>query len=73
MLDQAIFQIIVGGTNVTETFNPIMQQLKVEDQSGESTDHAMVTLADIGGAILLPSVGDSMNILLGWKVAGGLT
>jgi phage protein D len=73
MLDQAIFQISVGGTDVTETFDPILQQLQVEDHSGESTDRAMVTLADVDGAILLPSVGDSVNILLGWKIAGGLT
>jgi phage protein D len=73
MLDQAIFQISVGGTDVTETFNPILQQLQVEDRSGESTDHAMITLADVDGSILLPSVGDSVNILLGWKIAGGLT
>jgi hypothetical protein len=73
MLDQAIFQLSVGGTNVTETLNPILQQLKVQDQSGESTGQAIITLADIGGGILLPSVGDSMTIVLGWKIAGGLT
>src|SRR5674476_1352271 len=73
MLDQAIFQLSIGGTDVTETFNPILQQLQVEDKSGDSTDIAVITLSDVNGQILLPSVGDSMNLVLGWKIAGGLT
>ena len=73
MLDEAIFEISVGGIDVTERFNPILQHLQVEDHSGESTDKAAITLSDKNGDILLPKVGDPLSIMLGWRIAGGLT
>src|ERR1035437_4236767 len=73
MLDEAIFEISVGGIDVTERFNPILQHLQVEDHSGETTDKAAITLSDKNGEILLPKVGDSLSIMLGWRTAGGLT
>ncbi len=67
---EAIFELSVGGNNVTERFNPILVHLEVQDHSGETTSKASVALSDVDGRILLPSIGDSLTIKLGWANAG---
>src|SRR5688500_2037858 len=63
----AIFEINVGGNNVTERFNPILEQLSVSDSSGETSSKATISLADVDGRIFMPSKGDNLTILLGWN------
>lgn len=66
---EASFQLSVGGTDVTERFNPILEHLEVQDHSGETSSKAQIVLADVDGQILLPSIGDSLTIQLGWASA----
>lgn len=70
MADQAIFEINVGGVNVSERFNPILESLTVTDKVGTTSDTASIVLADVDGSILMPQAGDSMTILLGFKSSG---
>lgn len=63
----AIFEINVGGNNVTERFNPILEQLSVSDSSGETSSKATISLADVDGRIFMPSKGDDLTISLGWN------
>jgi phage protein D len=70
MADQALFEINVSGTNVSERFNPILESLTVTDKVGTTSDTASIVLSDIGGAIILPQSGDSLTISLGFKSSG---
>jgi hypothetical protein len=66
IINGAIFEINVGGTNVTERFNPILDKLDVVDSSGETASKASIILSDVSGRIFMPSIGDNMTIGLGW-------
>ena len=68
--DQALFEINVGGVDVTEKFNPILEHLDVHDVSGETTDYANIILADVGGRVVMPAIGEGMTIMLGWANTG---
>jgi len=70
MVDRAVFAISVGGNNVTERFNPILEQLSVSDKAGTTSDSCSITLDDSDGHIILPSIGDPISIMLGWNDAG---
>ena len=70
MSDQAVFVIRVGGNNVTERFNPVLESLTVSDKAGTTSDTASITLDDSDGQIALPRVGDPMEIMLGWRSSG---
>lgn len=70
MANTAAFMINVGGVNVTNRFNQYLEQLVVSDKAGTSSDTASITLDDSDGQIAMPSIGDSINILLGWEDGG---
>jgi hypothetical protein len=63
---EAVFEISIGGNDVTERFNPILQSLDVHDHTGDTTSTARVTLSDVDGRILMPGIGDGMTVMLGW-------
>jgi hypothetical protein len=65
---EAVFEISIGGTDVTERFNAILQSLDVHDHAGDVTPTARVTLSDIDGRILMPGIGDAMTIILGFAL-----
>jgi phage protein D len=67
---EALFEMSVGGVDVTERFNPILEHLEVEDRSGEETAIARIILADAYGQILMPGIGDTMSVMLGWVTTG---
>lgn len=69
-LNEAVFEISVGGVDVTERFNPILEHLEVEDRSGDETAIARVILADAYGQILMPGIGETMTVMLGWASGG---
>jgi len=69
-VDQAAFEINVGGQNVTERFNPLLESLTVVDKAGTTSDTAHITLDDNGGHLYMPSKGDPITILLGWRSSG---
>ncbi|MGV1352776.1 phage late control D family protein [Klebsiella pneumoniae] len=70
MADQAVFEISVAGQPVTERFNAILEQLSVTDKAGTTSDNASITLDDSDGQIAMPSIGDPMQISLGWQSTG---
>ena len=67
---KAIFEISVGGVDVSENFNQILDRLHVEGRSGAAADSADIVLADPYGEILMPSKGDEIAISLGWDTTG---
>jgi len=69
-MDRAIFEISVGGVNVSEKFDPILQHLNVEGRSGGVADAAELVLSDVDGQILMPSRGNAISIALGWQSSG---
>jgi phage protein D len=69
--DRALFQINVGGNDVSERFFTVLEQLTVSDKAGTTSDSASIMLDDTAAQIMLPTIGDPMSILLGWQ-SGGL-
>lgn len=63
---EALFELSVGGIDVTERFNPILEHVDVQDRSGETTSKAQVLLSDVDGQILLPAIGENLVLRLGW-------
>lgn len=63
---KASFFVSVGGTDVTNNFTPLVTGITVTDSSGEASDTASISLADIEGEVALPDIGDDIQIGLGW-------
>ena len=70
MVDRASFVIEVGGNDVSERFNPILESLTVNDKAGTTSDTASIVLDATDAQVAMPSVGDDMRILLGWASSG---
>jgi phage protein D len=68
--DQAIFRINVGGVDVTERINAVLESLLVTDKAGTTSDTATITLDDSDGRLIMPSVGSPLLIDLGWRTQG---
>lgn len=67
---RAAFHVSVGGVDVTERFNPFLTEIEVRLSAGSAADTARIELADDEGRIILPSVGDPIDIGLGWEETG---
>jgi len=67
---QAQFQILVGGNDVSNAFNQVLESLTVSDKEGTTSDTASITLDDRDGQIAMPGIGDPMTILLGFDTTG---
>lgn len=70
MASRTICIINIGGTNVSSNVLPRLQTLSVTNKAGTVSDTASLEFDDTGGAILLPSDGVSMEILLGSNEQG---
>jgi phage protein D len=70
VVDLALFEINVGGINVSEAFNQILETLTVTDKVGTTSDTASITIDDSGGRVIMPKTGEQMTILLGWQSTG---
>jgi phage protein D len=69
--DQSVFRIRVGGLDVTERFNPVLEHLLVRLTCGSpSHDQAHITLNDKDGQIAMPSIGGECEIDLGHRSGG---
>lgn len=64
---KAIYEINVGGNNVSDSFNPILEQLSVSLQANATSDTASLVIADLDGSVLMPSKNDPITILLGMR------
>jgi phage protein D len=67
---QAIFSVVIGAQDITAALNPILLSLSVSDKAGTSSDSATIDIDDTGGRIVMPKVGASIAISLGWKDQG---
>jgi phage protein D len=67
---RALFQILVGGNDVSNAFNQVLESLTVTDKEGATSDTASITLDDSDGQIFMPQTGDPMTISLGWEDTG---
>lgn len=67
---RALFEVIVGGQNITATLAPLLISLSVNDKAGLSSDTASIEIDDTDARAIMPGVGDPMSIKLGWEGEG---
>lgn len=70
MSKRALYQITVGGQDISVTLRPILNKLSVSDKAGSSSDTATLDIDDTNGAVIMPSTGSEMVILIGWEGEG---
>jgi len=67
---RAVYEVTVGGQNITATLNPILLRLSVSDRAGQASDSASIEIDDTNGAVILPPPGKPVIIKLGWEGSG---
>lgn len=67
---RAIYEVLVGGANITTLLAPILTQLTITDSAGTHSDTASLDLDDTDGRVLLPQPQAPVVISLGWVGAG---
>lgn len=70
MAKRAIFSVTVAGTNISTALLPVLTSLTVSDKVGTHSDTADLAIDDTDGRIILPSVGASVVIAIGWAGEG---
>jgi hypothetical protein len=64
---KAYFVLEIADEIVTDTFNPILDRITIHLSAGKSADTAQIDLDDTGGFLILPGIGDTIRISLGWE------
>jgi len=70
MKNEAIFAVLVGGSDITLRMKSIVQSISVSDRAGSSSDTATIVLDDSAGNILWPKHNAPVVILLGFRGLG---
>ncbi len=70
MSKRAQFMVMVAGTNITSTLMPVLISLTVSDKVGTHSDTANLEIDDTDGRIILPAIGASVIVALGWEDQG---
>jgi phage protein D len=70
MSNRAVFMVTVAGTNITTTLMPVLISLTVSDKVGTHSDTASLEIDDTDGRIVLPRIGASVIVALGWEGEG---
>lgn len=70
MKNEALFAVLVGGSDITLRMKSIVQSISVSDRAGTSSDNATIVLDDSAGAIIWPPYNAPVVILLGFRGAG---
>ncbi len=73
MSKRAVYSVTVGGKAITAALDPFLISIKVSDKAGTTSDTAELSLDDTDGRIILPKVGEKIEIALGWEVEGAAT
>lgn len=73
MSKRAVYSVTVGGRSVTAALDPFLISIKVSDKAGATSDTAELSLDDTDGRIILPKVGEKVEIALGWAGEGAVT
>lgn len=67
---RAIFEVTVGGADITSALAPIFLSLSITDNAGTHSDTASIEIDDTGGRVILPEPGAPVSIALGWSGDG---
>jgi phage protein D len=70
MSKRAVFMVTVAGTNITTTLMPVLISLTVSDKVGTHSDTASLEIDDIDGRIILPEIGATVVVAIGWEGEG---
>ena len=70
MSKRAVFEVIIGGQDITAALAPLLIKLTVNDKAGSSSDTASIEIDDTDGRALLPTVKEPVEVKLGWEGAG---
>lgn len=70
MRNQAIFAILVAGSDITLRMRDIVQSITVSDKAGTTADDANIVLDDSAGNLVFPPYNAPIAILLGFRGAG---
>ena len=70
MSKRALFMVTVAGTNITTTLMPVLISLTVSDKVGTHSDTASLKIDDTDGRIILPQIGATVVVALGWEGEG---
>ncbi|MDD2978237.1 phage late control D family protein [Aquabacterium sp.] len=63
---QPVYQLVVGGRNITPTIDPRLIDLTLTECRGDEADQLELRLSDHDGAVELPSKGVTISLQLGW-------
>lgn len=64
------YTIVVGGTDVSDRFRPLLLDLTVTDNAGTHSDSASIKVDNTDGRVSLPRIGDPVSITIGSSVYG---
>ena len=67
---RALFEVTVGGTNITPQLEPVLIGLRVADKVGTHTDSVDLEVDDTEARIILPRKGAKVTVALGWENEG---
>lgn len=70
MRHQAIFAVLVAGSDITLRMRDIVQSITVSDKAGTTADTATIVLDDSAGNLIFPPYNAPIVILLGFRGAG---
>lgn len=70
MKNEAIFAVLVGGSDITLRMRNIVQSISVSDRAGTSSDTASIVLDDSAGNLIWPRYNAPVVILLGFRGRG---
>lgn len=70
MVETAFYRVVVGGTDISRTLDPILIRLSVTLNTDHTSDTATIDIDDTNGRVRLPQVGAEMSVALGWAAGG---
>lgn len=70
MSKRAVFEVMIGGEDISAVLAPMLISLNVSDKAGSSSDTASIVIDDTDGRALMPTVKEPVTIKLGWEGEG---
>lgn len=70
MSRQSVYRVQINGTDITSKVAPILVSASVSLRAGAEGDTASLILDDTGGQIVMPQIGATILIAMGWRDAG---
>jgi len=70
MRQQAVFAVVIDGTDITARIEKILQSISTQDRAGVSADQASIIIDDSEGNLIFPKENALCSISLGFKGKG---